>query len=420
MTKISEGIQFEYRLQRLFFHEGYFTRRGVDLYPDVAAGQKVTDVDVLALAFGPSLQPILLIGECKTSASGQEEMDRLTWLRGMVHFLKADAGFFAKTTLSPHIKGFARHLDLVALNASRIAQREQSLDIADQWIGSHDAEFMGSYLGQLRALAKQHPDVRRLSQFLYANFWWQDNFDRLKRVCSALSKTGELYDRAKESEHKFIMRGLYYEATVLLTVSLLYVAQQAVELAGQESQALIHRHLASGIGTPEDFEHLASIVEEFVREAIRAETGRYPTKPIPPLRLEAPPYAPAMIALVERLLQQSGVVRELVRFQDVLFYEYLHRDRAVDWTILSTMFPGSTEMLLKQTQNIMHFARRQLRAPASVTEEVLELSLTQTVGRTATQVAEKSEGQMPLFEGPAEQSDVELDEQADGESRENS
>lgn len=374
MTKINQGALFEYQLQRLFFHEGYLTRKGIDLYPDVAAGKNVTDVDVLALAFGPSLQPILLIGECKTGASHQEEMDRLLWLRGMVHFLEANTGFFAKTELSPQIKAFARHLDLLALDASRIAQREKVLNIADRWIGSHNPDFMEEHRRQLGALTKRHPEVHRLAKFLQASFWWQDNFERLKKICSALSKIGELYDRARKPEHKFVMRGLHYEAIILLTVSLLYAAHQAVELSDQEFQSLIYRHLASGIGTPEEFKHLAGIVQDFVREAVRTETGRYPRKTIPSLQLKPPHYTDAIVSLIERLLTQSGVVRELVRFQDILFYEYLYRSQPVEWTSLSTVFPGSTEMLLKQTQNIMQFARRQLKAPSSVTEEVLALT----------------------------------------------
>lgn len=373
MAKLNEGEQLEYRMQRLFFYEGYFTRRSIDLYPEVADGQKVTDVDVLGLAFGPSLQPILLIGECKTTRSSSEEMDRLLWLRGMVHFLDASIGFFAKTSLSPQIKGFARHLDLLAFDDQRINQREHDLNIHDRWLGSHNPEFMHRLLSQTSSIAKQHPDINRLSRFLMANFWWQDNFDRLKKTCSAISKIGELYERAKEPEHKLIVRGLYFEAVILLTVSLLYAAHRGMELTNQEFQRLVTTNLSSGIGNPKDFKKLSSVVNNFVRETIRLETGHYPTKEMPSLQLQPPAYTSAIINLMERLLHQSESVRELPRFQDVLFYEYLHQDRPIDWAQLIRMFPNNGEMLLKQTQNILHFAGRQLDAPKLITDEILRL-----------------------------------------------
>jgi len=373
MTRTKAGKRFEYRLQRLFFHEGYFTRIGVDFYLE-DSNPRVTDVDVLALSFGTALRPSLLIGECKTSASGSEEMDRLLWLKGMVQFLDASTGFLAKTTLLPHIKDFARRLDLLAFDGKRIAQREMDLRIDDLWMGSHNIDFMENLASKVGALAKAHPEVRRLNWFLSANFWWQDNFERFKRTCTALQKIGELHRRATEEEHQFVIKSLYLEAIILLTVSFLYMAHSAIELTSQEFQSLIETSLASGIGTPQDFQKLSELVGKYVREMIRLETGHYPTKPLPVLRLETPEYARAAVGIVERFLHHSDAVREILRFQDVLFYEYLLPKETIDWRNLSRLFPSSQAMLLKHTQNVVHFAQRNLDAPGAFSEQIMELT----------------------------------------------
>jgi hypothetical protein len=373
MTRIKAGKQFEYRLQRLFFYEGCFTRIGVDFYLE-DSNHRVTDVDVLALSFGAALRPSLLIGECKTSASGSEEMDRLLWLKGMVQFLDASTGFLAKTTLLPHIKDFARRLDLLAFDDKRIAQREMDLGISNQWMGSHNISFMENLAGKVGALAKAHPEVRRLNWFLSANFWWQDNFERFKRTCTALQKIGELHRRAEKEEHQFVIKSLYLEAIILLTVSFLYLAHSAIELTSQELQSLIQTSLTSGIGTPQDFQKLSELVGKYVREMIRLETGHYPTKQLPVLRLETPEYARAAVGMVERFLHHSDAVREILRFQDVLFYEYLLPEETIDWHVLSRLFPSDRAMLVKYTQNVVHFAQRSLDAPSVFSEQIMALT----------------------------------------------
>ena len=83
---LTKGDELEARVAQLWFWEGYFTRRGVDLrrqfYPEPLV---VTDLDLLAYDFSPMLRRTKTIGEVKTGTgkNAPKPLDRIVWLRGL-------------------------------------------------------------------------------------------------------------------------------------------------------------------------------------------------------------------------------------------------------------------------------------------------------------------------------------------------
>ena len=91
--QLNKGDDMEMRVARLWFWEGYFSRNGINLkryyHPEPLL---VTDLDLLACDFGPSLQMIRTIGEVKTGVgkSAPKPLDRIIWLRGLKELVGVD------------------------------------------------------------------------------------------------------------------------------------------------------------------------------------------------------------------------------------------------------------------------------------------------------------------------------------------
>lgn len=80
----NRGEQYECRVARVLHHEGAVVRRAVDLNLQFGERFTVTDVDVLALTFLPSLRRQVTICECKTTTgSGPTAGDRILWGAGV-------------------------------------------------------------------------------------------------------------------------------------------------------------------------------------------------------------------------------------------------------------------------------------------------------------------------------------------------
>jgi hypothetical protein len=90
------GTLFEYRIGRLRFCQGYFVRRSIDIWPVRLEGDKLAELDLLAVVFDPQLRRSVEIVECKTGQGGEGEVDRVVWLRGLAPLNSARTLTFAK------------------------------------------------------------------------------------------------------------------------------------------------------------------------------------------------------------------------------------------------------------------------------------------------------------------------------------
>jgi len=78
--RLNKGDEMEMRVARLWFWEGYFSRRDIDLrrryHPEPLI---ITDLDLVAYDIGPSLQASQTIGEVKTGTgrSAPKLLDRI-------------------------------------------------------------------------------------------------------------------------------------------------------------------------------------------------------------------------------------------------------------------------------------------------------------------------------------------------------
>ena len=151
--QLNKGDEMEMRVARLWFWEGYFSRSGINLkryyHPEPLL---VTDIDLFAYDFGPSLQVNRTIGEVKTGTgrSAPKPLDRIIWLRGLKQLVGADhAELVSSNAPSSRARGLARSIGVSAQSQADIERREKLADVASvAEAGSHGARaFRGAFLG---------------------------------------------------------------------------------------------------------------------------------------------------------------------------------------------------------------------------------------------------------------------------------
>jgi hypothetical protein len=149
---LDPGKALEARLAQVWFWEGAFARRGIDLqrhfYPDPLL---VTDLDLLAIEIDTTLGFRKTIGEAKTGTSktAPKPLDRVIWLRGLMEVTGAQAAELTSELVpSSRVRQLGESFAVQAQSTRDLERREANLrldEIADRgmfglkWVGETEA-----------------------------------------------------------------------------------------------------------------------------------------------------------------------------------------------------------------------------------------------------------------------------------------
>src|SRR5260370_11092321 len=127
-SALTVGDDLEYRIARLQIFSGFFVRRGCPIYT-IAALDRATDLDVLALRHSEPFRREMIITECKSGATAP--LDRIFWLTGVRDYTGATQAFLVRQRTKWNIKDFAKECGVQNLDMARVAEIETALKIAE-------------------------------------------------------------------------------------------------------------------------------------------------------------------------------------------------------------------------------------------------------------------------------------------------
>lgn len=327
---IPQGTAFEYRVARLRFCQGYFIRRSIDVWPAELEGDKLAELDCLAVVFDPQLRRFLEIVECKTGGRGEGEIDRLIWLKGLSDLAQARSVTFAKLALAPRTRNFARRLGVDVLDEATIGTAERDLRVpADWWPGFHDPEFGESVVKPARTLLNASRELRKAGKFLFGSFWFTDDFSRIKQLRTLFQLLTE-YRSILPREALILGIG---EGTTLFMLTVLSIAAWTNQLADTDFRQLTVEELSTGLGDPRGLRNLLRRVDELQRDQIealhasyqRTGVGRLPfvTQSLETTVLTPPEWVDAFLDLVLRFAKRPHLATNIVRWTDLWAAELL-------------------------------------------------------------------------------------------------
>ena len=392
-VKIAPGTEFEYRVARLRFHQGFFVRRAIDVWPTGLEGNKLAELDCLAGAFDPRLRRTLEVMECKTGAGGQGEVDRLVWLRGIERLAGARVVTFAKLQVAPRTRDLARQLQVDVLDEAAIAKAEHDLEIsADDWIGFHDPEFGERVVKSARNALNSVRELQGAGKYLFGSFWFTDEFTRVKQLRRAVHLLVRHENLLAPTP---LLLGLG-EAVTLLTLTVASVAAWQQQLAEPDFRDLVTRELSTGFGDARSLRVLLRRFDDFHRDQIEALHAAYQsagagrlTFPVTSLEsdiLTPPEWVDAFIDLVSRFSRRPQLATNVMRYVDLWSARLL--GATVSESDVHKLFGDQAGRLNDMLALIVSFLTRIWRVPA----ELLALPLTSTTDDDYSRVPEASPG----------------------------
>lgn len=332
---LSRGDELEVRVAQLWFWEGYFARRGIDLrrhyHPEPLV---VTDLDLLAYHFSPMLEWSKTIGESKsgTGKNAPKPLDRVVWLRGLRELIGANAAELTSTNPpSARARELARTLGVRAQSDKDVERREKEIDVAlvDD-VGAHgrqafiDAKWVHAHCGKDR-------DLERAYWFLRSEVWFLDELTAAKRLIGLYRQLSSRWVGEIEDADARALRWLLAETVSVFTLNT--VAVSASVLVEDETlfSARVEERLSAGVASADALRRISADVDKYVAGLLVAAKAPASVRAeaLGALHPRAPDWTEQYIDLLRRVASSPAAARELPRRVDVVAFERLVRRRHV-------------------------------------------------------------------------------------------
>ncbi len=333
--KPTKGDELEARVAQLWFWEGHFARRGVDLrrhyYPEPLV---VTDLDLLAYAFSPMLQMSKTIGEVKTGTgkNAPKPLDRIVWLRGLRELVGADHAELTSTNApSPRARELARTLGVRAQSERDIERREAAAGVSRVTdLGSHGiAAFIDEKW--VHRHCSRDRDLERAYWFLRSEVWFLDEVTAAKRLLGLYRQLSDRWTPEVDDEDARALRWLFAEAVSVFTLNTVAVSADAIVDDDKLFGARLGERLSAGVVPADAMRRIAADVDKYIGGVLAA------AKAPPAMRAEAvgalhpqpPEWTEQFLDLTGRIAANPTIARDLSRQVDLLVFERLTRRRHV-------------------------------------------------------------------------------------------
>jgi hypothetical protein len=317
----TKGDLLELRVARLLFEEGYFVRRAVNLNMHFGEDFTVTDVDLLAIRFSPSLSVHTTIGECKTSEakSAPRATDRVLWGRGLRVLLKADANFVVTVkAATDRVRRLAVELDTRLLDERDVTHRERLLGLnQDSPWGPHDQRLLEKEK-RLRGRAKNDEELNRVYWFVRSEFWFLPPVAGLKRVLGACRVLERRWHPNLPEGERELVGWLGKQIFVAAVVALARAAGDAYRQPTDIFRSRLAEQLAAGVADYNTLREVSRQVDRYVT-AVLSDAGVEPgqrVKALGAFEPAAPPYTEPLIETIERLSAEPRITSQLARLAD--------------------------------------------------------------------------------------------------------
>jgi hypothetical protein len=242
-TQIILGDDLEYRVARIFLKQGYFVRRGINIYT-IGNIDTATDIDVLAIKYSDSFGRSTIISECKSGES--RPLDRVFWLSGLKNYLNASRAILVRKPTRWSIKDFAKEAGVEILDFDRITTLEDTLEIQrTEWLGYTDKKFFSNQIVGWN-------DILRRDEYLAEMFLTFSGEARFNEPFSAINfylhhmrvLTKKLVNSS--GIMKSLIKYLLGDATAQFVIFLMEICKASYDLSDTDRKGFIEKKLTFG------------------------------------------------------------------------------------------------------------------------------------------------------------------------------
>lgn len=355
-STISNGTILEYRIKRLAFNLGYYSKVGLNLKTaNDEEADTITDLDVYGVYVHKDFSVKTLWADCKSG--GVRVHDRLLWIKGVMSAIEISDVLLVARGVRTSVKQYARRSGIQILDLKTIEKLEENLGIQfDDWRGSWNPDTQHNRIITLSRISIPTNDAfKKISAFLSSDYWVMDNYSRAKKTITALRDLSTIVTLSLDGEQLKTIKWAIFELTNLFLLALLNIAKEIYYFSDNEKKETLFDGLASG-DLPnkkrvEIFNAAFKVAYSLVKNQI--PDFEVPNK-MPTLNLNPPNYSDAFYDLMFRITNKPMYFFDILRFMDFVLMEYDLDGRTHDEEILRPMF-NNYDHVVVGAKTLLHF-----------------------------------------------------------------
>jgi hypothetical protein len=276
-----------------------------------------TDIDVLTSEYVSGFHLTRRHAECKGGRIPL--LDRILWLNGVRSLLGADGSYLILSDFDKDASDFALSLEIQLINFSQLEAWESSISIPHNvWPCRSDFATYDSALAAWARLSGA-PDsdaywrsLREVVAFIEIDSWLKFRYRHLNRLFRFMDGLNKQYDKMRPNKDQALCaRYCFSSLLVRLSQYLLSMCYDVTRLPTTDTKAYLTQHFTYGDQDPERSSAMIKSIVDWVKRGLEKKGIPLPTEIDPNRLFEAPAYAPDLLELVDRLLQQGDEARYL-------------------------------------------------------------------------------------------------------------
>jgi len=358
--------ELKIRMMRLLWSSGHFVRSNIPLYSVDGEYKGITDIDVLAIAFGPDFSARTTICDCKTGV-GVSTPERIFWTSGVIRYFRADRGFFVRSKiLESRYVDLADRLGLLPLSEDQLKNFEDVYNIQREYfIGPFKEENL--YLENNRFKNLKEADSKAY-HYIKVKYWIDYPHTQILSLMAYVKKINESDKLSNEAKFFFRMYVLS-----LLSVSLINFARKILVISPLEREEQIKERLMGG--KVENYEKKALLENfyDFIKAEIESKYyGKYPVTKVDFLAHFYPSYTKYVIDLVQRLCSSPIQSIAAPQLMDLITYELALKGDGFGKKDIPFHSISYIKTFLKPTKDMITFGERTGILPKENVDKIKE------------------------------------------------
>lgn len=369
---ITRGDELEMRLARVWFWEGSFTRRGINLQQHFTDENfTITDLDLLALEVTGQLTLRRGIGEAKsgTGKDAPKPMDRCLWLAGVSQLVDAQtADYVTAANVSRKVREIAARLGVRPTSMNDLSQRENAVRIGEVLdVGSHGPTAMIK-AKTAQKHARNERQWERAFWFVRCEVWFLEPWHAIKRCIGLLDSLTNWWTPEIDDDDQAMLRWLYAEALGIFALNAVVLAGLRLASEKNDWRAWAADRLAEGAVPMHQMKVLSSAIDKYTAGLLGrlGAPAQVHTEAMGTFLPSPPEWTDSLLELIERLAANPLTARHLPRHVDLVVYERLVHRRHIVPQVLSRVDGVQGSDLDKMRRQLTAFLRGNARLPETV------------------------------------------------------
>lgn len=355
-TDSEKDLELKLRLMRLFWFNGYFVRRNINLirYESGMRTDQYTDIDVVCIKYDHRFNKKIEICDCKSGATAKTA-ERIFWLSGVMKYFGANKGYFVrKNMMESKYIDLANKLEISPLSEKQLTKLEKLYNVDTK-------PFLGCFNNNKDLLMYETETFRELKEVLnpvYEYIHYQYWTDPVQQQIITLINCGIKINNSKLKDDSKLFLCMY--CINLLTNSLLDFSQFLLQIPEEDHENKIKERILGGkLESYERLNLLTKFYNFMTKEIELRYKNKYPISKNEFLSNFYPPYLKYLIDLIQRISSNPIVSVSTPHLLDILTYEIILNEKELNKDSLAKIFEANNlHDLLKTTKDLIIFGER--------------------------------------------------------------